>query len=297
MKNNEMSLRETGTCKRVFVGTTLLVALLALANLGKGGDQILVSSPMTTDLSGKTADLAYPSVYRIVCKGKGEGTGFLHKSGRVISAFHVVDGAAEKDIKILQIMPTGIRALAVTNVVTETNSDLALLAPAEPITAPCLPITTNLDFKIGSQVCTWGFPGGYSGLAPLLSAGYLSGIQWDNLPNGVRRPTFVVNAAFNGGNSGGPLLDVETGTVIGVVVSKLAPVPKEIEVMIDRLSKATQGMVYHTTYADGRKDSISEAQMVAKLANYLRSQVQLVIGYSATPGNLRNFLIAQGIEP
>lgn len=297
MKNGEMSLQESGTSKRIRVGAALLVTLMALANLGHAQNQVPVSSPMTTDLSGKTVDLAYPSVFRIICQGKGGGTGFLHKSGRVITAFHVVEGAGNEDIKILQIVPTGIRTVAVTNVVAETNSDLVLLMPAEPISAPCLPITTNLVFKIGSQVCTWGFPGGYSGLSPLLSAGYLSGVQWDNLTNGVRRPTLVVNAAFNGGNSGGPLIDVESGAVIGVVTSKLAPVPKEIEVMIDGLSKNSQGMVYSGTNTAGRKESISEAQIVAKLVKYLRSQVQLVIGYSATPGNLRNFLTSQGIEP
>ena len=242
-------------------------------------------------------EVAFPSVFRIICNGKGQGTGFLHRSGRVITAFHVIEGCSARDIIILRADGSGMRQIVVTNVVADTNSDLALLTPAEAINAASLSVSTNLDFKIGSQVCTWGFPTGYTGYAPLLSAGYLAGLQWNLLTNGVNRPMYVVNAAFNGGNSGGPLVDVESGTVIGVVVSKLAPVPKEIEDQLAVLRKAEMGMQYTKTYTDGRIEHVSEAQMLASLVDYLRSQVQLVIGYAATPGNLRNFLLAQGIVP
>ena len=277
-------------------GFAILVACLAV----KAGNQIPVSAPMTTDLSGKTADVAFPSVFRIICDGKGEGTGFLHRSGRIITAFHVVEGCSIADIKVLRTVMVSpgvmsVKAIGITNVVADTNSDLALLTPDEPVEAPSLQITTNLAIRIGSQVCTWGFPGGYTGGAPLLSSGYLAGIQWDALTNGVQRPMLVVNAAFNGGNSGGPLVDVESGEVMGVVVSKLAPIPPQIQQAIDVLANEHQGMVYR--FANGTNaGSISEAQLVAGLVTYLRTQVQLVIGYTATPGNLRNFLSAQGIN-
>lgn len=40
---------------------------------------------------------------------------------------------------------------------------------------------------------------------------------------------WFVNAAFNSGNSGGgPLIDAETRTVAGVVVSKLAPLSRSL---------------------------------------------------------------------
>lgn len=282
--------------------TAASLALIASACAGTPGNQITVSAPMTTDLSGKTMDVAFPSVFRVVCNGRFEGTGFLHRSGRVITAFHVVHGCSPKQISIVraeQVIP-GVRTLqtiAVTNVVTDANSDLALLTPAQPIKAPSLPLSTNFDYKIGSQVCTWGFPAGYTGLAPLLSAGYLSGVQWNILSNGVGQPTLVVNAAFNGGNSGGPLVDVESGAVIGIVVSKLAPLPQTIEMAIAALKSNRSGFGYDRTYADGRKESLSEAQVLAEVLDYLRSQVQLVIGYAATRENLQKFLMAQGIDP
>lgn len=167
---------------------------------------------MTTDLVGKTDDVAFPSVFRILRNGRDQGTGFLHRSGRVITASHVVEGCSATEIRILD---SGGKSYGVTNVVAETNSDLALLTPTEAIKARSLPFSTNMNLKVGTQVCTWGFPGGYTGMVPLLSAGCLSGVQWDILRNGVRRPMWVVNAAFNGGNSGGPLVDVESGGVIG----------------------------------------------------------------------------------
>jgi hypothetical protein len=81
------------------------------------------------------------------------------------------------------------------------------------------------------------------------------------------------------------------------VVSKLAPVPAEIESAVAALRRQKYGVTYDVTYTDGRKDSMSEGQIVARVLDYLRSQVQLVVRYAATPGNLRNFLTAQGIEP
>ena len=43
-------------------------------------------------------------------------------------------------------------------------------------------------------------------------------------PSGTTINRWCVNAASNSGNSGGPLLDIENGEVIGVVSSKLAPI-------------------------------------------------------------------------
>ena len=82
--------------------------------------------------------------------------------------------------------------------------------------------------KIGTRITTWGFPAGYSWLTPLLTVGYLAGVDQPVTELGVAPIRWVVNAAFNSGNSGGPIID-DDGEVIGVVVSKLLPVPQQIQ--------------------------------------------------------------------
>ncbi len=269
----------------------------AALTCGRADDRrIPVSAPMTTDLAGKSGGVAAVSVYRVVCPSANRtGTAFLHKSGQVLTAAHVVTNCEPSEIKLLTAMG---QQIAVTNVVADYEMDVALLFPAVAIHAGSLGISTNDQISIGKQVSTWGFPVGYDGLAPLLSSGYLSGIQQVRRPSGQIKTQLVVNAAFNRGNSGGPLIDIESGRVAGMVVSKLAPIPAEIEGAMEILRNEKGGYSrYVRKYSDGREERISEAQLVGAVVDYLRSQVQLVIGTAVTSADLRGFLKTQGLEP
>ncbi|MCX5834740.1 MAG: trypsin-like peptidase domain-containing protein [Deltaproteobacteria bacterium] len=147
------------------------------------------------------------------------------------------------------------------------------------------------------QVSTWGYPAGYNGLAPLLSSGYLSGT--DNIPGPSGKPVtrLVVNAAFNSGNSGGPLVEIDGNRVIGVVASKLAPLPPYIEKALKALKEAKYGLMFTKTKEDGTKEGVSEAQVTEEILQYLRSQTQLVIGHAVLVKDLRSFLKANGLDP
>jgi len=147
---------------------------------------------------------------------------------------------------------------------------------------------------LGAQVSTWGYPGGYDGLLPLLSVGYFAGIQEFADPPRPNVRRWVINAAFNGGNSGGPVLSVEDGRVIGVVSSKLAPLPPFIAQVLSVLTGQKFGLQYELNHPDGTKSSVSEGQLIGEVLNYLRSQVQLVIGYSVITQDLNDFLAANG---
>lgn len=106
-----------------------------------------------------------------------------------------------------------------------------------------------------------------------------------------------MNAAFNSGNSGGPLLHIETGEVIGVVSSKLAPISDWARSALAALEGQNSGFMYTATKSDGSKKSMSEGQIVASILNELREQVQLVIGMAALLGDLRGFLNKNEINP
>lgn len=274
---------------------SIVITCFALATVTYAGVQIPVAAPMTTDLAGRSGTTAIPSIFRILCSAKNKGgTGFLHKSGKIITAAHVVSGCISSDIKILGVSG---KLISITNIVADDDLDLALLTPAEKLDAIALPISTNNDFTIGSQVSTWGFPSGYTNLQPLLSSGYLSGIDTTKSATGKLIPRWVVNAAFNSGNSGGPLLELEGGTVIGVVSSKLAPIPKNIEDELALLKANKNITQYEVTHSDGTKEKISSENILEDILQYLRGQTQLVIGYAVQTSDIKKFLSAHEITP
>ena len=89
--------------------------------------------------------------------------------------------------------------------------DLAILRPTSPLSGTPLAVAPISEPRLGTQVTTWGYPGGYDGLPPLLSVGYFAGIQDFNVGTTQTIRRWVINAAFNGGNSGGPLRQWKTG--------------------------------------------------------------------------------------
>jgi S1-C subfamily serine protease len=188
----------------------------------------------------------------------------------------------------------GGAALAAPPAATDPRLDLALLAPAQKVDGG-LRVWAGDDLVIGEPVVAWGYPAGYDGAAPLLTAGYLSGVGAETT-GPVSVPRGLVNGAFNLGNSGGPLIDVRTLTVVGVVASKLAPVPRDVETALSALA-AQKGLGFTARTADGKELQVSEAQVVARVLQYLRQQTQLAIGLVVLPTDLKSFLRANAVTP
>ena len=282
--------------KQINIFRVLLITIILVIPFNLiANDQILTSAPMTTDLAGRSGNLAIPSVFRVIIPrlNKG-GTAFLHKSGNAITAAHVVASCDPVDIKLIDYQG---KKYTVEKIIKDEIIDLAVLKIKEDINIPALEISTNEKFSIGLQVSTWGFPGGYRGYQPLLLSGYLSGIEIFEMRGGIKIARWVVNAAFNNGNSGGPLLDIENGKIIGVVSSKLAPLPLYIESCLEALKGDTTLMVLTKTYEDGRKEKVSQSQVIEEVLQYLRRQTQLVIGYAVMIGDLKRFLRSNGFDP
>lgn len=263
-----------------------------------GGDMnddqaIPVAAPIDSDSAGKGGVAALQSVFRVISRDLGSsGTGFLHKSGLVLTAEHVVRATAAP----LIVFSNG-GALETEILSADPDTDLAILKPKSPIRGTALPISTKNDLAVGAQVSTWGFPGGYNGALPMLSVGYLSGMTGFKKPSGKVVQQWVVNAAFNSGNSGGPLLHIETGEVIGVVSSKLAPISPTAQSALSALQNQRSGFMYSATTGDGKHIQVSEGQIVALILNELRQQVQLVIGMAALLSDLKSFLRAAQVDP
>jgi S1-C subfamily serine protease len=257
--------------------------------------QIPTAATVTTDIAGRAAAAVRQGVLRVICRPTGfGGTGFLHKSGNVITAAHVVNNC--KPVDVILVTPGG-NALTVSSIQADDALDVALLRATTTVPGQALSIGTTVPPALGMQVATWGYPGGYDGLAPLLSVGFLAGTQDFKDSSGKTVQRWVVNAAFNGGNSGGPVLSLEDGSIVGIVSSKLAPLPTHVATILDLLGKQTSGFVYEATKPDGSKVTFTEGQLIGEVLQYLRGQVQLVIGYAVSRDDLVKFLNARNVAP
>lgn len=252
-------------------------------------DSLPVSTRWLLDAVGLPDRLTVQSVYMIVCREtQMKGTGFLTQQGCVITNCHVVQENAIN--KIQGISSSGAR-LDFSNCVMDPNRDLAALTPAKAVDGG-LSIVEEPNIQIGTQVTTWGYPLGYNGPAPLLSVGYLSGFN-DSPPYEQRKSVvkhLVVNGAFNPGNSGGPLFIAGGNEVVGVVVSKHAPITPFIRSAIQALAGNKSGVVFNASDGQGNNKSFVESQVVAEILQYFRQLTQVMIGEAVATSELIDFL-------
>ncbi len=277
----------------LIVGASCLLLFSSLKVSAQNDPSMPVAAPIHSESAGLTGNVANQSVVRVACPEQNSiGSGFLHRSGHILTAEHVVHGCKEA----ILFTSSGAQLKATVKAV-DVDSDIALLWPVMPMLKPSLPLSSMENIAIGAQVVTWGFPIGYLGLRPLLGVGYLAGDQMVQTPSGKFSGRFVVNAAFNSGNSGGPLIHIETGTVIGIVSSKLAPMSGDALSALEALQKQKSGFTYEATRPDGTKSVYSEGQIVGMVLLDLRKQVQLVIGMATPVAAIREFFSANAISP
>jgi len=175
--------------------------------------------------------------------------------------------------------------------VTDQNRDLVALKSKEILTDGIY-IEEEGNIQVGTKVATWGYPLGYNGPAPLLTIGYLSGFNdsppYEETASVVKH--LVVNGAFNPGNSGGPLFIAQNQGVIGVVVSKHAPITPFVHSAIEVLAKNKAGVVYTATDEQGNIQQFVESQIVAEVLQYFRQMTQVMIGEAIASSEVIAFL-------
>jgi S1-C subfamily serine protease len=143
------------------------------------------------------------------CGGKAIGTGFLVGPQLVATVDHVVAGSTTITLK------QGRRSLAGGTVVGEDPTrDVALVRSSVPLHGKVLRLAARAP-KLGETVAALGFP---LGLPLSVTQGSVSGLGRTVPIDGTRRRQMVqTDAAVNPGNSGGPLLSLDSGDVVGLV--------------------------------------------------------------------------------
>ncbi|AJP48792.1 peptidase S1 [Rugosibacter aromaticivorans] len=165
------------------------------------------------------------------------GTGFALGDGSVIATnAHVIppalDAAQQETLAVLVRQGDELHRRNATLQVTDADHDLALLRISGP-PLPALKIKSAAKVREGQAVAFIGFPiGGSLGFSPVTHRGIISSITPIALPAGnsaqlkekpIRRlrsgsfSIYQLDATAYPGNSGGPLFDVNTGEVVGIL--------------------------------------------------------------------------------
>ncbi|MCT9932601.1 trypsin-like peptidase domain-containing protein [Planotetraspora sp. A-T 1434] len=160
-----------------------------------------------------------PSVVSLEVKSSAEagtGSGFVIKGGYIVTNNHVVavagDGG-EIRIRYNDRSSTGARVVG-----RDPNSDIAVVKPDAPVTAPELPLGNSDSVVVGDPVIAIGSPLGLSGT---VTTGIVSSLNRPVEAGGSTGSDYALinaiqtDAAINPGNSGGPLVNA-AGEVIGV---------------------------------------------------------------------------------
>lgn len=147
----------------------------------------------------------------------------LDTSGRVLTSFHIVQGASE----IVLTFSDGTESPARIEAERPEN-DIALLRALRP---PALLVPATLgdprSVRVGDEAIVVGNP---MGLARSLSSGSISGLDRAFRGSGggeALSGLIQFDAAVNPGNSGGPLLNRD-GDVIGIVTGLANPAGRDV---------------------------------------------------------------------
>jgi S1-C subfamily serine protease len=118
----------------IFLFATVL-AMRGMMAIADDLTNIPVAAP-DTDSAGRSGDIAIHTVVRLICVEQNSmGTGFLHKSGNIITADHVARGCQNLEM----ILSDGRRGPA-TTIAADQDHDLAVVKPGVSITAKPLQI-------------------------------------------------------------------------------------------------------------------------------------------------------------
>jgi serine protease Do len=192
-----------------------LAAVMGLAVCG-AGTEARGQSESRVNATVKAIRKVKPSIVAIKAPGNNAskkgmvGTGVIvDERGYIITNRHVVAGTSPVSVRL-----SDDSELAAQIVVTDKNTDLAVLKVNPRVKLTALPLGRADDVEVGEDVIAVGHPYGYSFT---VTRGIVSALgRKIELPTGaVLTGLIQTDAAINPGNSGGPLLNIN-GDFIGI---------------------------------------------------------------------------------
>jgi serine protease Do len=147
--------------------------------------------------------------------GKVTGSGFLYNNkGDIITNAHVAGDASSVTIKMADT------AIYEGMVIGRSDAtDVALIRVPELANKNPFEVMKDKNFEVGDEVIALGSP---LGLQNTATTGIISGVDRDFTIDGYEyKGVYQISAPISPGNSGGPLLDMKTGEVLGINSAKV----------------------------------------------------------------------------
>lgn len=223
------------------------------------------------------------------------GTGFL-SNGYLITNNHVFAGPPNSRVCLRKenqpdkptILPYKDFATNLATGSDRNSYDFAVLDIPEIIGASDHQFTLRSPTtkRIGEPVALLGFPLEHQNVtchAGIISSFYTSGVA----------QIVQVDASVNAGNSGGPLIDPETGEVVGIVTRKGTGLTKlfghlrqSIATSIQIISNASSGISVSMGGYDPLRGAIAGQQQMYALLDEIERQANVGIGYAMSSDHL-----------
>jgi len=219
---------------------------------------------------------------KIEC-GSHSGTGFFFiKPEIVITNYHVLEQGLKDQNTIRAISKYYIiEKLEILAFSPVDINDYAILKLPNDFSIKSLPLVPRYESSItlGNEIIFSGFPHGISDL--LIQRAIISGFVDDH--------KFYIDGSVNGGNSGGPIIDLSDGKVIGIITQRrffgsqeLEKLKQESEQLENYCKAISKNMKFEITGIDfaGYIALISKAMKLIGNAITLNANTGIGIGYS-----------------
>lgn len=208
------------------------------------------------------------STVRIEC-GTGTGSGFFYRDASiVVTNYHVVKGRLGQKIHVVAEDGEKVSAKIVGHS-PESQFDFAILRLDSEITGNTEILLPNILRHIprGTEIIFSGFPHGIPHL--LVHSATVSGP--------AVQTGFYIDGSVNGGNSGGPVVDRDSGEVIGIITQRrfLGGAP------LEDLQRQVGPLLQHCEQMAGRGGvkimGVDFGQFAAMMASGFQIMEQLII--------------------
>ena len=201
------------------------------------------------------------------------GSGFLiNDEGFILTNFHVISGSSRIQVTLQDQTQYYAQALD-----TDRSDDLALIKIKPKRKVSYLRLGDSDHLQVGQKTLAIGNPFGLEGT---LTAGVVSSIGRSiDSENGERLAGMIqTDAAINGGNSGGPLLD-SSGDVIGINTAILG----QTNIGIGFALPINRAKALLSDYQAGR---VTERPRVGVVTEYVAGDLAEALGYPRSGGLL-----------
>lgn len=142
--------------------------------------------------------------------GDGLGSGFLYnKQGDLLTNAHVVSGSREVTVRTLNHKEYKGQVIGIG-----TETDVAVVRVPELKELEPLPLAEGYKAEVGDEILALGSP---LGLENTVTTGIISGLNRSfDIDPYTYSNLYQISAPITHGNSGGPLVNAETGEVLGI---------------------------------------------------------------------------------